>query len=389
MSARSHAGLCAGSKRALLLRVAVRRNRGLIRHRKMLSERQRWRDAGDWAKMTVEGDGSPGIVTAALLVIGDEILSGRTKDKNIGYIAEYLTSIGIDLREVRVVPDVEDGDRRRGQCAARRATTYVFTTGGIGPTHDDITAEASPRPSACRSTSIRGRWRSRRALRQGRPQRGAPAHGADPGRRRADREPDLEGARLLDRQRHRHGRRAGDHAGDARRARRRRLATGHEDAVALGAGRHGRGADRQGARRRSQKAIRTSSIGSYPSFDRRRLHATSSSCARRRSRLAAAEAAVKAMLADVRAGSAHSAGLARAATANRAPSESHAIAGESARMSRPRTTRRSRSPGTSSTATPGRSPGGLPRQGRSRRSSASPAAAWCRRRSSPASSTSG
>ena len=47
-------------------------------------------------------------VTAAILVIGDEILSGRTKDKNIGYIAEYLTAIGIDVREVRVVPDIED-----------------------------------------------------------------------------------------------------------------------------------------------------------------------------------------------------------------------------------------------------------------------------------------
>ena len=46
-------------------------------------------------------------VTAAILVIGDEILSGRTKDRNIGYIAEYLTAIGIDLREVRVVPDLE------------------------------------------------------------------------------------------------------------------------------------------------------------------------------------------------------------------------------------------------------------------------------------------
>ena len=46
-------------------------------------------------------------ITAAILVIGDEILSGRTKDKNIGYIAEYLTAIGVDLREVRVVPDVE------------------------------------------------------------------------------------------------------------------------------------------------------------------------------------------------------------------------------------------------------------------------------------------
>ena len=50
---------------------------------------------------------TPEIVTAAVLVIGDEILSGRTKDKNIGYIAEYLTALGIDLREVRVVPDVE------------------------------------------------------------------------------------------------------------------------------------------------------------------------------------------------------------------------------------------------------------------------------------------
>ena len=48
------------------------------------------------------------VVTAAILVIGDEILSGRTKDKNIGYIAEYLTNIGIDLREVRVVPDIEE-----------------------------------------------------------------------------------------------------------------------------------------------------------------------------------------------------------------------------------------------------------------------------------------
>ena len=59
-----------------------------------------------------------GIVTAALLVIGDEILSGRTKDKNIGYIAEYLTAIGIDLKEVRVVGR-GGRDRRRAQCAAR------------------------------------------------------------------------------------------------------------------------------------------------------------------------------------------------------------------------------------------------------------------------------
>ncbi|HZP78628.1 MAG TPA: molybdopterin-binding protein [Pseudolabrys sp.] len=81
-----------------------------------------------------------GVVTAAILVIGDEILSGRTKDKNIGYIAEYLTNIGIDLKEVRVVPDVE-AEIVAALNALRHKFTYVFTTGGIGPTHDDITAE--------------------------------------------------------------------------------------------------------------------------------------------------------------------------------------------------------------------------------------------------------
>jgi molybdenum cofactor synthesis domain-containing protein len=80
-------------------------------------------------------------ITAALLVIGDEILSGRTKDKNIGYIAEYLTGIGIDLREVRVVPDVEE-EIVSAVNALRSRYTYLFTTGGIGPTHDDITADS-------------------------------------------------------------------------------------------------------------------------------------------------------------------------------------------------------------------------------------------------------
>lgn len=80
-------------------------------------------------------------VTAAILVIGDEILSGRTKDKNIGYIAEYLTNIGIDLREVRVVSDVED-EIVAALNALRHRYTHVFTTGGIGPTHDDITADS-------------------------------------------------------------------------------------------------------------------------------------------------------------------------------------------------------------------------------------------------------
>src|SRR5262249_59254216 len=84
-----------------------------------------------------------GIVPAGLLVIGNEILSGRTKDKNIGFIAEYLTAIGIDLQEVRVVPD-EEPEIVAALNALRPRYTYVFTTGGIWPAHDDIT----PRPRA-------------------------------------------------------------------------------------------------------------------------------------------------------------------------------------------------------------------------------------------------
>src|SRR6516225_848170 len=84
---------------------------------------------------------SDGVISAALLVIGDEILSGRTKDKNIGYIAEYLTNMGIDLKEVRVVPDEED-EIVTALNALRSRYSYVFTTGGIGPTHDDITADS-------------------------------------------------------------------------------------------------------------------------------------------------------------------------------------------------------------------------------------------------------
>ena len=81
-----------------------------------------------------------GIVTAAVLVIGDEILSGRTKDKNIGYIADFLTDVGIDLKEVRIVPD-EEPEIVAAVNALRSRYTYLFTTGGIGPTHDDITAD--------------------------------------------------------------------------------------------------------------------------------------------------------------------------------------------------------------------------------------------------------
>ncbi len=80
-------------------------------------------------------------VTAALLVIGDEILSGRTRDTNSHYIAHYLLQIGIETREIRVVPDVED-EIVAALNALRARYDYVFTTGGIGPTQDDITADA-------------------------------------------------------------------------------------------------------------------------------------------------------------------------------------------------------------------------------------------------------
>lgn len=79
--------------------------------------------------------------TAAVLVIGDEVLSGRTRDSNSGYIAQYLTNIGIDLKEVRVVAD-DEAAIVEAINALRARYTYLFTTGGIGPTHDDITADS-------------------------------------------------------------------------------------------------------------------------------------------------------------------------------------------------------------------------------------------------------
>jgi molybdenum cofactor synthesis domain-containing protein len=80
-------------------------------------------------------------VTAAVMIIGDEILSGRTQDTNLRNIARYLGTYGVDLAEARVVPDVEDEivttlNHLRGRY------DYVITTGGIGPTHDDITADS-------------------------------------------------------------------------------------------------------------------------------------------------------------------------------------------------------------------------------------------------------
>lgn len=88
-------------------------------------------------------------VTAAFLIIGNEILSGRTKDKNLGFLAENLTEAGIRLAEVRVVRDEEEEIVAAVRALSERYT-YVFTSGGIGPTHDDITcasiAKAFDRP---------------------------------------------------------------------------------------------------------------------------------------------------------------------------------------------------------------------------------------------------
>jgi molybdenum cofactor synthesis domain-containing protein len=78
---------------------------------------------------------------AAILIIGDEILSGRTQDTNSNFLAKKLTEVGVKLAEVRVVPDINE-EIILAINNLRNKYTYVFTSGGIGPTHDDITAEA-------------------------------------------------------------------------------------------------------------------------------------------------------------------------------------------------------------------------------------------------------
>ncbi len=163
--------------------------------------------------MTGTNSSGHALVTAAVLVIGDEILSGRTKDKNIGYIADYLTALGIDLKEVRVVGDIE-GEIVAAVNALRARYTYVFTTGGIGPTHDDITAECV-----------------------------AKAFGVT-----IDYDP--RAVEIL-RQCHRDGGRALDHAGDARRGG-AQAQNRSSHVVGNGAGRLPRGRHRHSARRDRQ-----------------------------------------------------------------------------------------------------------------------------------------
>ena len=80
-------------------------------------------------------------INAAIIIIGNEILSGRTRDTNSSAIALWLNSLGVKVQEVRVIPDVEDVIVQTIN-EVRKKNNYVFTTGGIGPTHDDITAKS-------------------------------------------------------------------------------------------------------------------------------------------------------------------------------------------------------------------------------------------------------
>ncbi len=135
--------------------------------------------------------------TACILVIGNEILSGKTQDANIQFLGFELAKLGIRLEEGRVVRDVPDAIMRHlNECRAK--FTYVFTTGGIGPTHDDITAECVAHAFGVALVLER---RSRRAPEARRPaaQRGAPEDGARAARLRARREPREQRAGISDR----------------------------------------------------------------------------------------------------------------------------------------------------------------------------------------------
>ena len=86
-----------------------------------------------------EAETAPKTVTACVLIIGNEILSGRTPDANLAFLAKELNEVGIRLREARVIPDDTETIINTVN-EVRRSFDYVFTTGGIGPTHDDITS---------------------------------------------------------------------------------------------------------------------------------------------------------------------------------------------------------------------------------------------------------
>ena len=211
-------------------------------------------------------------VTAALLVIGDEILSGRTKDKNIGYIAEYLTGIGVDLSEVRVVPDVE-AEIVAAVNALRSRYTYVFTTGGIGPTHDDITADAIAKAFGVTiDIDPRAVAMMQERYQPGELNEARLANGAHPRGRRPDRERHLQGAGISPRQCVRDGRRAGDHAIHAGRHRPEPRDRPPDDCRDPSMPKVCPKASMRMAWARSPARIPLVSIGSYPSFSTAGFH---------------------------------------------------------------------------------------------------------------------
>lgn len=132
---------------------------------------------------------TPARKTAAILAIGDELLSGRTRDANIHYLAQWLTERGVELKEARIVGD-EEQTIAEALNALRARCDYVFTSGGIGPTHDDITVDAIARAFGVgviehpRATAMIKAWYERRGKE------------LTPARRRMARVP--EGAELID-----------------------------------------------------------------------------------------------------------------------------------------------------------------------------------------------
>ena len=267
----------------------------------------------------------PSTVTAAVLVIGDEILSGRTKDRNIGYIAEYLGKIGVDLREARVVPDVEE-EIVAALNALRTRYDYVITTGGIGPTHDDITADAvarafgvpigeDPRVIAMMTERYRPGDLTPARRRMARiPRRG-----------RAGRQSDLERARVPHRQRVRAGGRAQvmqamlDVAVKSMRTGAMMLV----ETIEAGTVPEGRYGDALGAIAEAHPAV---SIGSYPSFKDGRFNNQIVVRGKDPEAVAAARQAVEAMLAGMRADGEAAVGAGADRAARRAAAVSKSIA---------------------------------------------------------------
>ena len=240
------------------------------------------------------------IVTAAMLVIGDEILSGRTKDRNIGHLADIMTAIGIDLKEVRIVPDEED-EIVAAVNALRHRYDYVFTTGGIGPTHDDITADSVakafgvPCDYDAKALALLAASYAARNIEftEARKRMARMPVGADPHRQSG-----LGRAGLSHRQRPCHGRRAVDLPGHARQRRadaedRREAPVRHRPLPAW------RGRHRRAARPKSRRRIPTPSSAPIRNISTARS-GPSSWCARaRKQALDAARPAVEAMVAGL------------------------------------------------------------------------------------------